>query len=387
MNNPPKKSSHDGKFSVLDLYCGLGGLSLGFELTGSFETIGGIDCYEPAVQTFYFNHPNLKSKLISKAQDITKLNPNKVLDELGKKPDVIVGGPPCQGFSHAGKRVDNLEKDERNKQVFQFLHFVEKIRPKIFLMENVSGILTTGQKTKNEVINQISKKYEEMGYVIAWKVLNSADYRVPQNRKRLILIGFKNKRRSFIFPDPPCGDENELFSRYEPYYTVEDALGDIPIPTEKDPQEYEENPKTPLQKYLRNGSRALHNHLVTKHSEEMLFKLMRQQIGTRLYPNWNHSWYRLDPKKPSPAVKENHRAPFVHYSQHRATSPRECARLQTIPDSYVLLGTKTAQLIMVGNAVPPLLSAHLATEIGKQYFDHDVSSPWTMSANPMKLMH
>ena len=150
-----------------------------------------------------------------------------------------------------------------------------------------------------------------------------------------------------------------------------------------EPQNYEIEPKTPLQKFLRKNSKELHNHLVTNHSEEMLEKLRNQKTDTRLYPSWNHSWYRLDPSRPSPAVKENHRIPFVHYSEHRATSPRECARLQTIPDNFILLGTKTAQLIMLGNAVPPILSAHLATEIAQQYFNADIPHPYNVYNNPM----
>jgi DNA (cytosine-5)-methyltransferase 1 len=115
----------------------------------------------------------------------------------------------------------------------------------------------------------------------------------------------------------------------------------------------------------------------------MVERLKEQKVGTRLYPNWNHSWHRLDPEKPSPAVKENHRAPFVHFSEPRATSPRECARLQTVPDSYVFLGTKTAQLIMIGNAVPAILSAHVATEIARQVFNVEPPTPWDVKNNPL----
>jgi len=373
------------KITVLDLYSGLGGLSLGFEFTGAFKTIGGIDNYDWAVKTFYHNHNDLNLRLVSQPQNLSQLEPKAVLDDLGEKPDVIIGGPPCQGFSHAGKRLESVQDDTRNEQVRHFLKFVKIIRPKVFLMENVSGILVTGQQKKNDLLNFLIDKYQALGYKTSWKVLNSADYRVPQRRKRLFLIGLLDNEKAFTFPEPSCGETFDLFSNAEPFYTVGDALNDLPTPEEDEPQNYEEKPKTNLQKFLRVNSTALHNHLVTKHGKEMLIKLKKQKTGTRLYPNWNHSWYRLDPSKPSPAVKENHRAPFVHFAEPRATSPRECARLQTIPDHYILLGTKTAQLIMVGNAVPPILSAHIATGIAQQYFKIEIPYPWTSSHNPLLL--
>lgn len=248
-------------------------------------------------------------------------------------------------------------------------------------MENVSGILKTGQSRKHELIDTLVREYENLGYRVRWTVLNSANYRVPQNRKRFVLVGAREAKKGFAFPAAPCGEEAGLF--FEACQTVGDALSDLPTPQKSDPQPYEQEPKTPLQRFLREGSKSLHNHLITVHSKEMEERLSVQGIGTRLYPNWNHSWYRLDPSRPSPAVKENHRAPFVHFKEPRATSPRECARLQSIPDRYRLLGTKTAQLIMVGNAVPSLLGAHLATAIAEQIFERDAPISWSAENNPL----
>lgn len=376
------KMSKNNKIKLLDLYCGLGGLSLGFEMTGAYDTLGGIDNYEWAIKTFYRNH-ELKSKLISQVQDMSVLAPKAVLDDLGTSPDVIVGGPPCQGFSHAGRRLSDLEHDPRNAQVFHFFRFVKEIRPRAFVMENVSGILRTGQKKKNELLERLKGLYHEVGYSISWRILNSVDYRVPQQRKRLFLVGILDHGKPFAFPKPCCGKQRNLFHSREPYYTAGDALDDLPSPKDDEPQDYEKPPRTPMQRFLRNKSEALHNHLPTKHREEMIKKIEKQPVGTRLYPSWNHSWYRLDPTKPSPAVKENHRAPFVHFSENRSASPRECARLQTIPDSYVLEGTKTAQLIQTGNAVPPAMAAHIATELASQGFNISVPEPWTVKENPI----
>lgn len=370
------------KLSVLDLYCGLGGLSLGFEMTGAFETLAAIDNYDWAVKTFCRNHP-IKSECFSRPQDLAKLRPEFVLEALGTTPDVIIGGPPCQGFSHAGRRLANIEADQRNLHVFRFLQFVKSIKPAAFLMENVSGILTTGQNKRSELIEFLLSEYEAIGYKVSFKVLDSSEFRVPQRRKRLFIVGLLDGKRSFRFPKPPCGGESNLFHNPESFYTVADALSDLPTPKAEEPQDYGNLPSTNLQRFLRQDSGKLYNHLITRHSDIMIEKLRKQPLGTRLYPNWNHSWYRLDPSRPAPAVKENHRAPFVHFSEDRATSPRECARLQTIPDRYVLEGTKTAQLIMVGNAVPPILAAHLATELAKQCFGAKVPHPWTATNNPM----
>lgn len=375
----PKKSN--SKLAVLDLYSGLGGLSLGLELTGAFETIGGIDNFAPAVKTFYHNHPNIRSQLLSQSLDMSELDPDAVLDDLGRRPDLIVGGPPCQGFSHAGRRLEDLKEDQRNHQVFHYFRFIRAMRPKVFLMENVSGILKTGQQRKHELIDTLVKEYEDLGYTVAWRVLNTSGFRVPQNRKRFILVGIENGKSAFSFPTPPCDENTGLFG--EPLNTVLDALGDMPPPVHADPQPYEQEAETPLQQFLRSGSDGLYNHLDTVHSPEMVERLKAQKIGTRLYPNWNHSWYRLDPARPSPAVKENHRAPFVHFSQPRATSPRECARLQSIPDRYQLIGTKTAQLIMVGNAVPAVFSAHIGTAIARQCFGVEPPIAWATEENPL----
>ena len=353
---------------------------MGFEMTGAFETVGGIDSFDWAAKTFYANH-RCAPKLIGKPQDISALKPNDVLKDLGCAPDVVVGGPPCQGFSDAGRRLSDLRNDERNSQVFHFFRFVRDIRPAAFVMENVSGILRTGQTRKHELIDLLVAEYQNLGYSVEWKVINSAHFRVPQNRKRFFLVGFLDSKRAFVFPPGVTSEDTGLFG--EPALTVSDALSDMPSPSDSEPQPYESEPQTPLQRFLRSGSAALYNHLDTVHSPEMVNRLEAQRIGTRLYPNWNHSWYRLDPSRPSPAVKENHRAPFVHFAEPRATSPRECARLQTVPDRFRFLGTKTAQLIMVGNGVPAVMSAHLATEIARQRFQREPPVAWDAELNPL----
>jgi DNA (cytosine-5)-methyltransferase 1 len=248
-------------------------------------------------------------------------------------------------------------------------------------MENVSGILRTGQAKKHDLIDSLVREYRELGYAVEWKVLNSSGFRVPQHRKRFVMVGLRGRKKSFAFPAPVSSESEALFA--ERALTVQDALGDMPSPRSEDPQPYESAADTPLQRFLRVGSDALYNHLETFHSDDMVSRLKAQEVGTRLYPNWNHSWYRLDPSRPSPAVKENHRAPFVHFAEPRATSPRECARLQTVPDCYRFIGTKTAQLIMVGNGVPCVFAAHIATEVARQGFGREPKIAWDAESNPL----
>lgn len=369
------------KISVLDLYCGLGGLSMGFEMTESFETLAGIDWYQPAIDTFYSVHRS-RHPLFETRQDISKLSSQVVLDALGERPDVIVGGPPCQGFSAAGKRLESYEQDPRNQQVFEYLRFVREIRPRVFLMENVSGIRTTGQSRKNQLLDDLVTRYEELGYAVTWQVVNSADFRVPQRRLRFIMIGVADAVRPFRFPDVPCGKPSDLFRVNEPFLTAKDALSDLPSPRSAEPQEYTCGPLTPLQFFLRRGSGRLYNHLITKHSDVTVKKLENQEVGSRLY-DWNHSWIKLDPATPAPTVKMNNRAPAVHYAEPRLVSPRECARLQTIPDRVVIAGNKTQQLTQVGNAVPSIMAAHLATAIAEQCFEIVPVARWDAFESPL----
>ncbi len=377
-----QKNKSEKKITVLDLYSGLGGLSLGFEMTGAYHTVGGIDIFNRAVETFYYNHPDLGHlQLINKPQDLSVLEPEEVIKDIGCVPDVIVGGPPCQGFSQAGRRLENFEDDERNKQVFNYLRFVKAMRPKAFVMENVPGILKTGQKETGALVNYLIKQYEKEGYCVTYRVVNSAEYRVPQQRKRVVLVGVRDSKEAFVFPNPICAPEGNLFC--EPYNTVKDALSDLPEPTKDEPQAYEGIPHTPLERFLRGTSTEIHNHIPTVHSTEMVEKLKKQKPGERLYPNFNHAWIKLDGERPAPTVKENHRAPSIHYKEPRATSPRENARLQTIPDDYILLGNKSEQLVMVGNAVPAMLFAHIATSLAKQVFNVDPPTSWTESNNPL----
>lgn len=344
------------KRTVLDLFCGAGGLSAGFELQGHFETVAGIDTYKAALDTFYRNHQHASDEF-STPNDVSCLNGSDILHRLGlKHVDVVVGGPPCQGFSAAGKRQDS---DERNALVWEFCRIVSEIKPKAFVMENVPRIVRATNADGENVMEALMRKFTTHGYRTTFWKLNAVDYGVPQLRKRAFIVGVLDGPE---LPQPTAkfGSETGLFSSCEAYVTVQDALSDLPEPLYPDPQDYESKPRTAFQEFIRQGSAGLHNHTPSKHRPDMAQRMLDQAPGTRLYPNWNHAWYKLMLDKPSMTVKENHRAPFVHPFKPRVTTPRECARLQSFSDRFVFIGTKTDHLIQIGNAVPPLLGKAIA---------------------------
>lgn len=168
--------------NALDLFCGCGGLSLGFEKAG-INILLGIDAWQDAITTFNHNHKNSKGL----CTDLSTLNPKDIESVLNNKSvDIIIGGPPCQGFSVAGKRIID---DERNKLYKNFVRFVDYFKPKAFVMENVPNILSIGGGI---VRNSIVKDFSDLGYKVVYKVLTASDYGVPQNRKRAIFVGLKN---------------------------------------------------------------------------------------------------------------------------------------------------------------------------------------------------
>lgn len=346
-------------YSLIDLFSGAGGLSLGFSLTKKFQLLAGIDNNFWALKTLYANHPEASDKFIQ-PQDIYELTGEILLQKLNLNHlDMLIGGPPCQGFSIAGKRIP---QDDRNELVWEFFRFVSELLPKAFVMENVPGLLLAKHINGETLIDVLQKRYAELGYACSLWHLNAVDYGVPQLRKRAFLVGFFGETR--IAPPTPTSVRNrDLFNQNPTIITSGYALNDLPEPNFSEPQSYLGNPINDYQNYLRDGSKALYNHVPAVHKPEMIERLKSQLPGTRLYPNWNHSWYRLDPDKPSPTVKENHRAPFVHPTEPRVTTPRECARLQSFPDRYVFYGTKTSQLMQIGNAVPPLLAKAIAQKM------------------------
>lgn len=344
--------------NVIDLFCGCGGLSKGFELAG-YKVLVGIDNDNAALNTFEKNH-NGSVGLNADLSDEKTFD--KIEEIVGdREVDVIVGGPPCQGFSLSGPR--NFD-DPRNKLYLAMIETVHRFKPKAFVIENVPGMARLyGGEVKEEIV----KRFENMGYKMNCKILCAADYGVPQLRNRLIFVGIRDGEQ-FDFPKPYIDKEH--------YITCEEAINDLPSREDEIGEEvdsYSCEPKSEYQKKMRKGSKLLHNHVATNHTQMVKdvialvpeggnYKDLPKGVGTSR--KFNEAWTRYHSKKPSRTIDTGHRNHF-HYKYNRVPTIRENARLQSFPDNFVFFGTKTQQNRQVGNAVPPLLGYAVAKEILK----------------------
>lgn len=343
------------KYNVLDLFCGAGGLSYGFERAG-FDVLLGIDNDLKALETFEKNHHGAKSI----CGDITEITYKDHIAPLlgGKKIDVIIGGPPCQGFSLSGPRNFN---DPRNKLYLSYIRLVEEIQPKAFVIENVPGLVGL---FKGEVKDNIIKTFAEMGYEVKYRILCAADYGVPQNRKRVVFVGVKGEN---AFEYPVIQTEQ---------VTCEMALSDLPPLVDvlgEDVQGYATAPQNTYQKLMREKSDDVRNHVAASHSEKVqhIISLVPDGGNYKDLPaefresrNFHVAWTRFHSQKPAPTIDTGHRHHF-HYKYNRVPTVRECARLQSFPDNFVFLGNKTQQFRQVGNAVPPIMAQRIADQILK----------------------
>lgn len=345
----------------IDLFCGVGGLSLGFEKAG-FETLLGVEKNEKIAEGFKANFPNAQCLV----GDITELRFNDYKKLIkGQDVDLIIGGPPCQGFSQKGKRLQL--KDKRNFLFKYFLDIVSEISPKAFIIENVPNILSTASGYFYE---EIKSHIEDMGYSVTSKVLNAADYGVPQNRRRAFIVGIKGENK-FTFPQPQPDK-----------VTVHEAIGDLPIL--KSGQglkitDYSKPAITFYQQLMRKDSKFLENHISTNHSAIALERLamIPENGGKDSLPKehltksiYSGTWTRLKSNGQAPTITTRFDTPssgqFTLPTQDRCLTVREAARLQSFPDGFKFTGTKSTQMLQVGNAVPPLLAESLA----KQIFSH-----------------
>lgn len=337
--------------TFIDLFCGAGGMSYGFEMAG-FKPVLAIDNWQDALDTYNHNNPSGRTL----CADISNIDVKKVASEYGlKNVDLIIGGPPCQGYSIAGKRIVD---DIRNKLYKSFVSFVAYFSPKAFVMENVPNILSIGDGIVRE---SILNDFRELGYDVQYKVLTASDYGVPQNRKRAIFVGLK--KGSFSFPEQSVVNK----------VTASEALSDLPEGSVDDGIEYQMSEQSEYQKWARSKSKGIYNHEVTSHSEKTrhIISLVPDGGNYKDLPvefqstrKVHIAWTRLNSKKPSITIDTGHRHHF-HYCYNRIPTVRECARIQSFPDDYVFLKTKTSQYKQVGNAVPPLMAAAIAEEIKK----------------------
>lgn len=346
------------KYKTIDLFCGAGGFSLGFEMAG-FETVLAIDKWEHAINTFNYNRENKVGQNI----DINEFNNDK-LKEFIKQNEVagIIGGPPCQGFSMVGTRD---ESDDRNNLYLQYVRFVELVKPKFFILENVKGLLTLKKGYfKEDIIN----RFTELGYNVNYKLLKASDYGVPQNRERVFFVGLRKDVFHETFFEFPVGSELNSVS-------TEEALSDLPsLDNGEDPKVYKMEPQNKFQLLMREGSKEVLNNDVTVHTEQTkhIISLVPdggtiKDIDEKYYSvrNYNSAFKRMNSKTPSSTIDCGHRN-YFHYKENRVPTVRESARIQSFPDTYFFTGSKTSQYTQVGNAVPTLLAKQMAEKI-KEY--------------------
>ena len=349
----------NNSYNVLDLFCGCGGLSKGFEMAG-YNIVLGVDFNELALKTFEYNHKGSKSL----CGDLSNPQTFDIIDNLleGKKIDVIIGGPPCQGYSLTGPR--NFD-DERNKLYLAMIETVRRYSPQAFMIENVPGMATL---YNGEVKDEIIKRFTKMGYNVSCQILCAADYGVPQIRKRLIFVGIKKGIGKFVFPEPTHTPNN--------YITCEQAISDLPSLENElgsDESHYESAPITKYQKMMRGKCNVLYNHKAIDHKQFVKdtialvpdggnYKDLPRGVGESR--NFHMAWTRYRSDQLSRKIDKGHRNNF-HYKWNRCPTVRESARLQSFPDDFVFLGTKTQQDRQVGNAVPCLLAKAVGLQILK----------------------
>lgn len=354
------------KYTVLDLFSGAGGLSRGF-LDANYNVVLGVDFDNMALKTFKANHGTSDTMKLDLFNHDNILHIENYLKDKDIKLDVLVGGPPCQGFSLAGPRNIN---DKRNTLYTAMVKVAEKLKPRSIVLENVPGLL---QLNKGAGAQRIIKDFSELGYNIVPKILYAPDYGIPQIRKRVFFVGLLNSEETFIFPDEVVDKEH--------YITCEEAIGDLPGIEGILGEEIQEYPTPPLsdyQKLMRKNSDKIFNHIGTIHSAKTLkfIAMIPEGKNFRSLPKeydgiykYNEALTRYHSKKPSLTINTGHRSHF-HYKYNRIPTVRESARLQSFPDDFIFYGNKSEQYKQVGNAVPPLLGYHVAKQLMK-YLDKD----------------
>lgn len=385
--------------TTIDLFCGAGGITEGFRQAG-FDCLYGNDHSEWAIRTFAENHPTA----LADGRAVEEVDPKEIRRKLGLargELSVLVGGPPCQGFSiNAPQRFLD---DERNALFRHYIRFLEEFHPKTFLFENVPGMLSLAG---GSVFRQIVSEFEKRGYTVTYRILFAAHYGVPQERWRLIVLGSR-KQGPLRHPSPThyaVGRPNftggrSLTFRLEPAdaleleaaVTVAEAIGDLPrleMGEGAEEIEYDKPPHSDFAKAMRNDTGRTFNHVAPR--------LSRRNIERMRYVPQGGSWRDIPDELLPPGMRrarrsdhtkrygrlradglaatimtkcDPHWGPVFLPDQDRSLTVREAARLQTFPDSYRFFGPRTAQYEQVGNAVPVLLARAIATSLREQLME------------------
>ena len=361
------------KMNVIDLFAGCGGLSLGFEMAG-FNIPLAIEKDGWAAETYKNNHK--KTKVV--VGDITQITDFESLLPTSIEIDGIIGGPPCQGFSLSGNRDKN---DPRNSLFMEFVRFVNHYKPKFFVMENVTGILSMKTKENKLVKDLILDEYKKSGYNVKICRLNAAEYGVPQARVRVIFIGIRNDIK---FDEDKIAPTPFLFG--DKQITIEQAIMDLPKIKSgegNEQMEYDCKPQNEYQKWARKNSNHVENHIAMRHTQRLINRFEHIKFGQSVADVeechkqrkrgdaskisgkiFSQNNMRPYPDRPSPTIPASFQSNFIHPYINRNYTAREGARLQSFPDNYIFYGKRTtmsweknlSQYQQIGNAVPPLLS-------------------------------
>lgn len=348
---------------LIDLFSGVGGLSRGFEMAG-FEPNLAIEFDAQITESYAHNNPH--SRVLN--ADISDINIQSEFRGCQGNDLIIVGGPPCQGFSQKGKRLGL--NDERNFLIRQYLEIVAFTKPFAVVIENVPGILSS---ENGFFLEQIENTLRSNGYLIEHRILNAVDYGVPQLRTRAFIIGIKKIKglKPFQWPTPNIRPT-----------TVEEAIFDLPVLKSgegKSPIKFQACANSNFQLLMHDRDDGLlYNHIATNHSKTVLERLamIPENGGRDSLPSehltksiYSGTWTRLRSDKPARTITTRFDTPssgmFTLPTQDRCLTVREAARLQSFPDSFEFLGNKSNQMLQVGNAVPPLLAKAIANSIVK----------------------
>lgn len=349
------------KYNIFDLFAGVGGLSYGFSKLSEFNIVAANEIERDISIAYSLNHPDVK--MIN--CDISKLTLEMIEEALdGKKIDIVIGGPPCQSYSTLGKR----QMDQRANLFLQYKRVLQLLQPKAFVFENVVGILSMD---KGRLFQKIKAEFEALGYILKHKILNAVDFGVPQQRERVILVGFKGKNE-FEYPSPTYGEG------LKPYVTLKDAIGDLPVIKSGEKKDnYSREIDNDFLRFVReDGIDIVKEHFAPKNGVHLI-KIMealkdgqsKNDLPEEIRPKsgYANTYAKLWWEKPSTTITRNFACPSssrcIHPRDSRAMSIREGARLQSFPDDYKFYGTDGMKRLEIGNAVPPLLSAAIAEKM------------------------
>lgn len=370
----------DKKIKIVDLFAGVGGLSYGFAHDDNFEIIAANEILPNMAKAYELNHPLVRVY----CKDIKEFGIEDLKKDFKIKKgeiDLIVGGPPCQTYSTVGKR---LIDDPKGKLFQEYYRILKELEPKVFLFENVKGLLSM---QGGELLKTIISLFESLGYKVIYKVLNSADYGAPQVRERVIIIGTKFSDK-FNYPCPthynPEEGQTLLTHGLQPYLTLAAAISDLPfIKSSEESFEYATEPVNEFQMLMRkNAPLKLMDHN-SPNNNESLVKIMENlpdggtpdDLPEKLRPKsgFANTYCRLWWNRPSTTITRNLSTPSssrcIHPKAPRPLTTREGARIQCFPDDYIFYGSRSDKNLQIGNAVPTFLSVALKDSIKKHFLE------------------